>query len=111
LRNIFYPKAPLHDGAVIIRERRVCAAGCFLPLTQDTDISRQMGTRHRAAIGMSEMSDAVVIVVSEETARISVAYNGKITNDYNYQSMREELLRILLPAALTKSAKDQKGAI
>ena len=97
LRNIFYPKAPLHDGAVVIRENRICAAGCFLPLTQDTDISRQMGTRHRAAIGMSETSDAIVIVVSEETGRISIAYNSKMKHDYNYQTMYAELVHILLP--------------
>lgn len=109
LRNIFYPKAPLHDGAVIIRERRVCAAGCFLPLTQDTDISRQMGTRHRAAIGMSEMSDAVILVVSEETSKISIAYNSRISHDYNYQSMREELLRILLPSSYEDATRRQNG--
>lgn len=73
LRNIFFPKAALHDGAVIIREARVAAAGCVLPLSENTHLSSDLGTRHRAGIGMSESSDAVVVIVSEETGTISVA--------------------------------------
>lgn len=76
LLNIFYPKSPLHDGAVIIRSNRVLSAGCVLPLTQNTNISKNLGTRHRAAIGISEISDSVVIIVSEETGIISIVTEG-----------------------------------
>lgn len=99
LRNIFYNKAPLHDGAVIIRDYRIYAAGCFLPLSTQTDIVKDLGTRHRAAIGMSEISDAPVIVVSEETGTISVAYEGALKRNFNYSSLKEELLSILEPSA------------
>lgn len=91
--NIFYPKSPLHDGAMIICEGRVYAAGCILPLTSNIDIDSQLGTRHRSAIGMSENSDALVVVVSEETGVISIAQNGIITRDYNSLSLREVLIR------------------
>lgn len=78
LKNIFYPKAPLHDGAVIVRNDRVAAAGCMLPLSSSTNLSRDLGMRHRAGIGMSERSDAVVVIVSEETGSISVAVDGML---------------------------------
>ncbi len=78
LKNIFYPKAPLHDGAVIIRDERIAAAGCMLPLSSSTNLSRDLGMRHRAGIGMSERSDAVVVIVSEETGSISVAVDGML---------------------------------
>lgn len=78
LRNIFFPKAALHDGAVIVRESRVAAAACVLPLTENTHLSSDLGTRHRASIGISEVSDAVVVVVSEETGTISVAIGGML---------------------------------
>ncbi len=96
LRNIFFNKAPLHDGAVIIRNYRVFAAGCFLPLSTKDDIIKSLGTRHRAAIGLSEISDAVVIVVSEETGTISVAKNGELKRDYNYGTLKQELLGALV---------------
>lgn len=92
LKNIFFPKAALHDGAVVIREDRVAAAGCVLPLTENPDLSRDLGTRHRAAIGISEHSDAVVVVVSEETGVISCATGGS-------------LKRYLTPENLTKLLK------
>lgn len=95
LKNIFFDKAPLHDGAVIIRDKRVCAAGCFLPLTTKEDINLDLGTRHRAAIGLSEISDAIVIVVSEETGNISVAMDGELKRNYNYSSLKQELNSIL----------------
>lgn len=94
--NIFFPKSPLHDGALIIRDGRLYAAGCILPLTQREDISSQLGTRHRAAIGMTENSDAVVLVVSEETGIISIVSNGVITRNYNSISACEELRRLLI---------------
>ena len=94
--NIFFPKSPLHDGALIIRDGRLYAAGCILPLTQREDISSQLGTRHRAAIGMTENSDAVVLVVSEETGIISIVSNGKIQRNYNSMSAAEELRKLLV---------------
>lgn len=89
--NIFFPKAPLHDGAAIFRDGRVCAAGCILPLTQNHDISSELGTRHRASIGMSEQSDAVVVIVSEETGAISVAHKGRLKRDISDGDLREIL--------------------
>ncbi len=89
--NIFFPKAPLHDGAAIIRDFRLCAAGCILPLTKTNDISRALGTRHRAALGMSEQSDALIVVVSEETGAISVAEKGNLRRDISDGDLREIL--------------------
>lgn len=94
--NIFFPKSPLHDGAVIIRDGKLYAAGCILPLTSNNGLNSQLGTRHRAAIGMSENSDAVVLVVSEETGTISLAVNGAIKRDYNAVTLKEELYNQLL---------------
>ncbi len=96
INNIFFPKSPLHDGAVIIRDGRICAAGCILPLTQRDDISEQLGTRHRAAIGMTENSDAVVLVVSEETGIISIVSNGRIERNFNAITASQELRKLLL---------------
>ncbi len=96
VQNVFFPKSPLHDGAMIIRGTRIVSAGCILPLTANNDINSQLGTRHRAAIGMSESSDAVVLIVSEETGIISVAKNGVITRGYTPITLREELCAELL---------------
>ena len=93
--NIFYPKAPLHDGAAIIRDCKLYAAGCILPLTSKNNISSDLGTRHRAAIGMSEQSDALVLVVSEETGAISIAQGGKLQHDITDGAAREQLLNFL----------------
>ena len=92
IRNIFFPKAALHDGAMIISEGRVLAAGCVLPLTESTRISADLGTRHRAALGMSENTDAVVVVVSEETGVVSVAVGGMPKRHLAPQTL-ERLLR------------------
>ena len=92
LRNIFFPKASLHDGAVIIRDGRVAAAGCVLPLSESHRLSADLGTRHRAGVGMSEVSDAVVIIVSEETGTISVAVGGMLKRHLASQTL-ERLLR------------------
>lgn len=92
LRNVFFPKASLHDGAVIIRDGRVAAAGCVLPLSDSDRISADLGTRHRAALGMSEASDAVIVVVSEETGAISVAVGGVLKRHLAPQTL-ERLLR------------------
>ncbi len=95
LKNIFFNKAPLHDGAVVIRNDRIYAAGCFLPMSQNDDIIKDLGTRHRSAIGMSENSDAVVIVVSEETGTISLAINGELHRNYDYASLKQKLTTLL----------------
>lgn len=92
LRNIFYPKAPLHDGAVIIQNARVSGAGCMLPLSGNQNLNRDLGMRHRAGIGMSEQSDAVVIIVSEETGSISVATDGMLKRHLTSETL-EKLLR------------------
>ena len=94
--NIFFPKSPLHDGAILIRDGRVLSAGCILPLTASDGVSSNLGTRHRAAIGMSENSDAVVVVVSEETGTISIAVNGEIKRNFNSITLREELISLML---------------
>lgn len=104
LKNIFFNKAPLHDGAVIIRDTKIRAAGCFLPLSTNSDIVKDLGTRHRAAIGMSENSDAAVIVVSEENGIISIALDGRLTRNYDYTGLRRELCALMLP----KEAKDKE---
>lgn len=93
--NIFYPKAPLHDGAAIVRDCKIYAAGCILPLTSKNNISSDLGTRHRAALGMSEQSDALVLVVSEETGAISIAQNGVLQHDITDGAAREQLLNFL----------------
>ncbi len=95
IKNIFFNKAPLHDGAMIIRNFRIHSAGCILPLTEKTDINQNLGTRHRAAVGMSENSDAVVIVVSEETGTISLAVDGKLRRNYDYNSLKKTLEKYL----------------
>lgn len=105
LRNIFFNKAPLHDGAVIIRDGRLFAAGCFLPLSTNNEINKDLGTRHRAAIGLTEISDAVVIVVSEETGNISLSVGGNLTRNYNYASLRKELTSLLMSDAQADSTK------
>ena len=98
LVNVFEPKTPLHDGAVVISGNRIAAAACVLPLTDDQDIAKELGTRHRAAIGMSKQSDSIVIVVSEETGKISVAKDGTLIAD-----LREDVLKkILISNIITK---------
>ena len=109
LKNIFFNKAPLHDGAVIVRNYRIYAAGCFLPLSFNQDIDESLGTRHRAAIGISEVSDAVVVVVSEETGRISIVQNGVIKQNYSYSTLRKELTKILMPKETPKTNKRTKS--
>lgn len=94
--NIFFDKAPLHDGAMIMRSGRIFAAGCILPLTTNPELSASLGTRHRAALGLSEETDAVIVVVSEETAQISLAVNGRLKRDYNRLTLSEALRSYLL---------------
>lgn len=91
LLNIFVPDTPLHDGAVIIKDNRIAAASCILPITDRDGLDREFGTRHRAAIGLSEVSDALIIIVSEETGKISLAMNGKLIRDIQPEVLRKEL--------------------
>ena len=102
LRNIFFNKSPLHDGAVVIRNMRLQAAGCMLPLATKNNITKELGTRHRAAIGMSELSDALIIVVSEETGNISLAYKGRLTRDYDILKLKVRLDELIYPAQSTR---------
>ena len=94
LENIFVPNTPLHDGAVVIRGDRIAAAGCFLPLTENPNLSKQLGTRHRAALGITESSDALAIIVSEETGVISMAQNGKLTRYLDIDGLKSVLRSI-----------------
>ena len=91
LINIFIPNTPLHDGAVIVRQNTICAAGCYLPLSENPFISKELGTRHRAAIGISEISDAICVIVSEETGQVSLAMNGLIVRDIKEESLISKL--------------------
>lgn len=96
LENIFVPNTPLHDGAVIVRGDRIYTAGCLLPLTSNPNLSHELGTRHRAALGISEASDAMVIVVSEETGKISIAINGTLTRNLDRDSLHRALGRVFI---------------
>ncbi len=104
LKNIFFNKAPMHDGAVVIHDKRIYAAGCFLPMSKNEDIIKDLGTRHRSAIGMSEESDAVVIVVSEESGTISIALDGELRRNYDYNSLKHELSILLGASENTEEA-------
>ncbi len=97
LKNIFFVKAPMHDGAVIIRRGRILGAGCMLPLSKNVNLSRDLGMRHRAGIGMSENSDAVVVIVSEETGSISVAIGGMLKRHLKPETLGKLLRNELMP--------------
>ena len=93
LVNLFVPKTPLHDGAVVISNNKIAAAACILPLTDDKEIARELGTRHRAAIGMSKETDSIVVVVSEETGKISIAKDGTLIADVNEETLKKILIK------------------
>jgi len=95
IMSIFLPYSPIHDGAVIIQNGKLTKAGCFLPLSRNPDLSKALGTRHRAAIGLSEVTDAVVLVVSEETGAISLAHRGRITRGVDQHALRKMLKRLI----------------
>ena len=104
LVNIFVPKTPLHDGAVVISNNKIAAAACMLPLASDQDIAKELGTRHRAGIGISKESDAIAIIVSEETGKVSVAKDGTLIAD-----VREDVLKkILISNIVTKRLNEAK---
>lgn len=109
--SLFFKNSALHDGAVVVKDAKIYSAGCILPLTKNDSISSDLGTRHRAAIGMSEQSDAVTVVVSEETGFISVAVDGKLTRDVQTGQLRDILLNSLISndKADTKANKIMKG--
>jgi uncharacterized protein (TIGR00159 family) len=112
LMNIFTRRSPLHDGAVIIADRRIKAASCYLPLTTDPNLSRTYGTRHRAAIGITEESDALAIVVSEERGVVSLARDGKITGPLEAQGLKRILVAELMPSGEAKKrAERERGMI
>ena len=105
LKNIFFVKAPMHDGAVIVRNGRVLGAGCMLPLSKNVNLSRDLGMRHRAGIGMSENSDAVVVIVSEETGSISVAIGGMLKRHLKPETLENLLRNELLPRESSEKEK------
>lgn len=109
--NIFFNKAPLHDGAMIIRDGMIHAAGCILPLTKNTSVSAELGTRHRAALGVSEESDAVVVVVSEETGQISVAVNGVLARRFTRDALRDVLEGYLIPQEEASTVRRKFGVL
>lgn len=108
LENIFVPNTPLHDGAVIIRGRKIVTAGCLLPLTSNTNLSLELGTRHRAAIGLSEITDAIIVVVSEETGKISIAKDGSLTRNLSDESLRRALIRLMTAEDEGRNEKIEK---
>lgn len=103
LVNIFVPNTPLHDGAVIIGDNKITAAACMLPLAGDKDIAKELGTRHRAAIGVSKESDSIAIVVSEETGKISVAKDGTLIADLKEDALRKILIKNLIGQKIDKN--------
>ena len=109
LINIFEKNTPLHDGAVIIRENRVTSATCYLPLSDSVEIGKEMGTRHRAAVGISEVSDSITVIVSEETGGISIARDGKIIRHLDPQRLRDELAVLREEKGQNKKFKLWKG--
>jgi diadenylate cyclase len=111
LATIFFPHTPLHDGGVIIRADRIAAAACLFPLSQQDSISRALGTRHRAAVGMSEETDAIVLVVSEETGTISVAYNGRLNRGFDEERLRRLLNAVLARRRRPRSRMDRARAV
>lgn len=112
LGSLFFPNSPLHDGAVIIRDGKIHSAGCILPLTQETDLSSELGTRHRASLGLSELCDAVVVVVSEERGQISIASRGALMRDVSEGELYEKMSEYFAPSetAKSKKKKTEKGA-
>ena len=110
LINIFEHNTPLHDGAVIVRNNRILCATCYLPLTENPNLGKELGTRHRAALGISELSDSMTVVVSEETGAISVAYEGKLSRGLTREELKEKIISIRKPAAVqTDIFKKWKG--
>lgn len=108
IENIFVPNTPLHDGAVVIRDNKVELATCVLPLSQNPNLRQELGTRHRAGLGISEESDAVVVIVSEETGNISVACKGVLETGFTEESLRDKIIELLDDSVLTKNSSENK---
>ena len=106
LMNVFIPNTPLHDGAAVVRGKRLVAAGCYLPLTENRSLSSELGTRHRAAIGLSEQCDAVIIIVSEETGVVSVAENGRIERYMTHDRLRQRIRPLFVKEKSSIKFKD-----
>ena len=114
LENIFEPKTPLHDGAVVVRDNEIMAAACILPLAEASGVSRELGTRHRAAVGITENTDAIVLVVSEETGIVSMARDGQLTRPLTVRTLEEVLNQIYTARessvlSFLKSLKEEAG--
>ena len=108
LINIFIPNTPLHDGAVIVRDNKIAVSCAYLPLTEKAGISKEFGTRHRAAIGLSEVSDALTFIVSEETGGISITHNGVFKHDLSLKEFEAELYKVLAPETISKKGWKQR---
>ena len=111
LKNIFYPNAPLHDGAVVVRQGKIAAAACMLPMSESMNLSKDLGMRHRAGLGMSERSDAVVAIVSEETGAISVVVNGNLRRHLSPETLGRILRNELLPREESASGKRRRPSL
>ena len=111
LNNIFYPKAPLHDGAVIIGDGKIKAASCFLPLSQNDSLESELGTRHRAGLGITEGSDCITVIVSEETGKISLACNGGLTRNLSPAVLKEALTKLLIKEEKTNKKVNLKKIV
>ena len=109
LENIFVVNTPLHDGATIIKKGRIHASGCVLPLTSNNRINKKLGTRHRAGLGISENSDALIIIVSEETGVISLAYNGKLTRNYDKDKLKSIILKLMMNKKIRMLILQERG--
>ena len=111
LVNIFTPKTPLHDGAVVISENKIAAAACMLPLASDNDIAKELGTRHRAGIGVSKESDAIAIIVSEETGKISIAKDGTLIADLKEEALKKILIKHIVSRRFPQENNGEKSKI
>ncbi len=111
IRSIFMPSSPIHDGALVLQQGRLTMAGCFLPLSQGSDVTKELGTRHRAAIGLTELADAVAIIVSEETGKISVAVNGGMTRNLDAASLKRSWAVCWNPASETQEEEKEGGCL
>ena len=111
LVNIFEPKTPLHDGAVVISGNKIAAAACVLPLADDNDIAKELGTRHRAAIGISKESDSIVVVVSEETGKISIAKDGTLIADVSEEALKKILISNVVTKRFAIEKKERRNKI
>lgn len=107
VEQIFYPNSPLHDGALVIKGNRIQSAGCFLPLDNQLILPQELGSRHRAGLSLANQSDALVIIVSEETGNISLAYNGQLETGYNGETIKQRLIELVRPSVTANTANTE----